>query len=116
MDEEEAGPFRVWAYGEYYPGLAVSRSIGDIDAKKLGVIPNPQIVEYNIDESTKYLLICSDGIWEYISNEEAMEIGNKFYLRNDAVGLCKELYKKSYELWKKDDEVVDDITAIAVFF
>ena len=118
LDEnnEEAGPFRVWAFGEDFPGLAMSRSIGDIDAKKLGVIPNPQIVEYNIDNSTKYLLICSDGVWEFISNEDAMEIGNKFYLRNDAVGLCQELYKKSYEFWLKEDIVVDDITAIAVFF
>ena len=35
------GPFRVWIKGEHYPGIALSRSIGDIDAKKIGVIPNP---------------------------------------------------------------------------
>ena len=84
--------------------------------KKIGVIPNPQIVEYNIDYETKYMLICSDGVWEFINSEEAMKIGNKFYLRNDANGLCQELYKKSLEFWLKEDIVVDDITAIAVFF
>jgi serine/threonine protein phosphatase PrpC len=115
-NEEEGGPYRVWAYGEDYPGLAMSRSIGDMDAKKLGVIPNPQIIEYNINENTKYMLICSDGIWEFINNEEAMKIGNKFYLRNDAMGLCQELYKKSVDLWLKEEIVIDDITAIAVFF
>ena len=115
-NDEEGGPFRVWVYGEDYPGLAMSRSIGDMDAKKIGVIPNPQIVEYTIDYSTKYLLICSDGIWEFIDNEDAMTIGNKFYLRNDANGLCQELYKKSVEFWLKEDCVIDDITAIAVFF
>ncbi len=115
-DEEEGGPFRVWVMGEDYPGLAMSRSIGDMDAKKVGVIPNPQIVEYNIDYETKYMLICSDGVWEFINSEEAMKIGNKFYLRNDTNGLCQELYKKSLEFWLKEDIVVDDITAIAVFF
>ena len=115
-NDEEGGPFRVWVYGEDYPGLAMSRSIGDMDAKKIGVIPNPQIVEYTIDYSTKYLLICSDGVWEFIDNEDAMTIGNKFYLRNDANGLCQELYKKSVEFWLKEDCVIDDITAIAVFF
>ena len=115
-NDEEGGPFRVWVYGEDYPGLAMSRSIGDMDAKKIGVIPDPQIVEYTIDYSTKYLLICSDGVWEFIDNEDAMTIGNKFYLRNDANGLCQELYKRSVEFWLKEDCVIDDITAIAIFF
>jgi len=113
---EEGGPFRVWALGEEYPGLAMSRSIGDLDAKKIGVIPNPQIVEYTLCSESKYMMVASDGIWEFISNEEAMRIGNKFYLRNDAAGLCKELYEKSLNLWRKEDCVVDDITLVVVFF
>ena len=115
-DIDEDGPYRVYMRGEDFPGLAMSRSIGDMDAKKIGVIPNPQIVEYNINDDTKYMLICSDGVWEFINNEETMKIGNKFYLRNDAHGLCQELYKKSVELWHKEDIVVDDITCIVVFF
>ena len=115
-NDEEGGPYRVWAFGENYPGLAMSRSIGDMDAKKIGVIPNPQIVEYTINNDSKYMLICSDGVWEFISNEEAMKIGNKYYLKNDAMGLCQELYKKSVDYWVKEDECIDDITAIAVFF
>ena len=73
------GPFRVWAKGKDYPGLSMSRSIGDVDAKKIGVIPNPQIIEYTIKPQSKYMIICSDGVWEFITNEEAMNIGNKFY-------------------------------------
>jgi len=115
-NDQEGGPYRVWVYGEDYPGLAMSRSIGDLDAKKIGVIPNPQIVEYTIDSNSKYMLIASDGIWEFISNEEAMRIGNKFYLRNDANGLCNELYKESVNFWIKEDCVIDDITLIVVFF
>ena len=45
-NDKETGPYRVWAKDEDYPGLAMSRSIGDIDAKSVGVIPNPQIFEY----------------------------------------------------------------------
>ena len=40
------------------------------------------------------MITCSDGIWEFISNEEAMEIGNKYYLKNDPLGLCNELINK----------------------
>ena len=115
-NEQEGGPYRVWVYGEDYPGLAMSRSIGDLDAKKIGVIPNPQIVEYTLDSNSKYMLIASDGIWEFITNEEAMRIGNKFYLRNDAMGLCNELYRESVNYWLKEDCIIDDITLIVVFF
>ena len=38
--------------------------------------------EFNFDEGDKFMIIASDGIWEFISNEEAMEIGKKYYLRN----------------------------------
>ena len=115
-DDDDEIPFRVWAKGEDYPGLAMSRSIGDMDAKKVGVIPNPQIVEYTIDYFSKYLLMGSDGIWEFISNEDAMKVANKFYLRNDAIGLCHELSDKSIKLWEEKDVVIDDITILVVFF
>ena len=111
-----SGPYRVWIKGETYPGLAISRSIGDLDAKTIGVIPNPQIIEYDINQKTKYIIICSDGIWEFISNEEAMMIGNKYYLRNDPLGLCNELTNKSIDKWIKEDVVIDDITVVVAFF
>jgi serine/threonine protein phosphatase PrpC len=110
------GPFRVWIKGEDYPGLAMSRSIGDMEAKTVGVIPNPQIMEYTLTSKSKYLLVCSDGVWEFISNEEAMKIANKFYLKNDPMGLCRELTNKSTQIWLKEDICIDDITVVAVFF
>ena len=115
-DDDDDIPYRVWAKGETYPGISMSRSIGDMDAKKVGVIPNPQIVEYTIDYFSKYVLMGSDGIWEFISNEDAMKIANKFYLRNDAIGLCHELSSKATKLWEEKDVVIDDITILVVFF
>ena len=115
-DDEFHIPFRVWAKGEDYPGLAMSRCIGDIDAKKIGVIPNPQIIEYIIGYDTKYILVCSDGIWEFLNNKDCMKIGNEFYLKNDPIGLCQELSKESTKLWEKKDNAIDDITIVAVFY
>ena len=118
MDEndEAIGPFRVWMKGKTYPGLAISRTIGDADAKKIGVIPNPQFIEYTINSKTRYIIACSDGIWEFISNEEVMRIANNYYLKNDPAGLCHELTNKSTSLWLKEDVCVDDITVVAAFF
>ena len=95
----------------------MSRSIGDIDAKKIGVIPNPQIIEYNITDETKYMIICSDGVWEFISNEEVMDISNEYYIKNDSNGLCQCLFETSFKYWNDcGGFIVDDITAIVVFF
>ena len=118
LDEGDipSGPFRVWIKGEFYPGIAISRTIGDLDAKKVGVIPNPLFIEYTLDEKAKYMIICSDGIWEFISNEEVMKIANSYYLKKDAYGLCQDLTKIATERWLKEDIVVDDITVVAAFF
>ena len=113
---EGIGPYRVWDGDNDYPGLAMSRSIGDLAAKKVGVIPNPLIMEYIIDYYSKYLIICSDGVWEFLSNKDVMDIGNEYYLRNDASGLCEKIIKKATQCWEEEDIVVDDITVIAVFF
>ena len=115
-DIDEDGPYRVYMRGEDFPGLAMSRSIGDNKTKKIGVIPNPEFIEYNISEETKYMIICSDGIWEFMSNKKVMEIANEYYLNNDSKGLCKCLYETSVKYWNEAQCYLDDITAIAVFF
>ena len=113
---EGVGPYRVWVQGKDYPGLAMSRSIGDLKGKSIGVIPDPGILEYDINESTKYVIACSDGVWEFLNNETVMNIGKKFYLENNASSYCHELVSKAFSEWEKNDSIVDDITAVVAFF
>ena len=110
------GPYRVWKRGEGYPGLAMSRSIGDLNGKKIGVIANPGIIEYQINENSKYIVVCSDGVWEFLDNENVKDIGKKYYVENDPSGFCHDLVNTSYCLWEKNDIVIDDITAVVAFF
>ena len=110
------GPPRVYKRGSEYPGLAMSRSLGDFQAKEVGVISVPQIIEYDINASTKFLVVCSDGVWEFASNEQVRDIGNIFYARNDAASFCIELVKFAMILWEQLDVIRDDITVVAVFF
>ena len=67
-DGEKSGPFRVWKKGEEYPGIAMSRSIGDFIATTLGVIPVPKFIEEKIDSDTKFIVIAFDGVWEFLDN------------------------------------------------
>ena len=45
-----------------------------------------------------------------------MEIGNKYYSQNNMNDFCNELLKKSTEMWEDEENYIDDITIVAVFF
>lgn len=66
------GPMRVWLKKENIPGLAMSRSLGDNVATSVGVTWEPEILEFDLDSNDKFMVIASDGVWEFIENEEVV--------------------------------------------
>ena len=110
------GPYRVWVKDEMFPGLAMSRSIGDFIATSVGVIPNPEIIEYNLNKGSKYMIIASDGLWQYMSNEKVMYIGNQYYPGRDPIDICNELVKEANICWDNQGVPTDDITVLVVYF
>jgi len=109
------GPNRVWLKNEDYPGLAMSRSFGDKVAHSVGVSAEPEIKEYLFDKNDKFFIVASDGLFEFMSSQEIVNIVKDYYLNGDIVSCCEDLYKMSCEKWMKEEEVIDDITIILVF-
>ena len=72
-------------------------------------------MEFDITEDCKYIIIASDGVWEFIDNRRAMNIVHPYFIRNDPEGACYVLTKEAIEEWEKEDSVIDDITAIIIF-
>ena len=62
------------------------------------------------------MIIWSDGIWEFISSQECVDITSLYYEKNDLKGCCQYLYAEWSMRWLKKEEVIDDITLILVFF
>eukprot|EP00742_Colponemidia_sp_Colp-10_P000580 GILJ01000634.1.p1 GENE.GILJ01000634.1~~GILJ01000634.1.p1 ORF type:complete len:431 (+),score=61.09 GILJ01000634.1:46-1338(+) len=116
MDGEPIGPLRVWLKNQDAPGLAMSRSMGDSVAASVGVTAYPEILERECDSHDKFIVIASDGVWEFISNQEAVNIVSPFYDRDDPQGACDELVRESNYRWRQEEEVIDDTTCIVVFF
>lgn len=83
-DGEEAGPQRVWLKDQDYPGLAMSRSLGDYVAQSVGVSPDPEVSYYDVTMNDRFFVIASDGVWEFLSNERIAEIAMPFYLKGQA--------------------------------
>lgn len=53
--------------------LAVSRAFGDRSMKRY-VVADPEIREGMVDESVEFIVLASDGLWDVLSNEEAVSI------------------------------------------
>jgi serine/threonine protein phosphatase PrpC len=112
---DPVGPYRVWLENDNIPGLAMSRSLGDKVAQQVGVICDPEIFEMKLTPDDKFLIIASDGIWEFIPNDKAVELVVPFWIDNDPEGACDKLISESVQRWKSEDEVIDDITVIVIF-
>ncbi len=92
-------------------GLAMSISFGD----EIGHVVDPEILEHFFDKVDKFIILGSDGILEFISTEEVVDIVKKYYLENIIEGAIEHLYNEASKRWIMEEEVIDDITVIIIF-
>lgn len=113
-NDEYVGPVRVWKGKSNVPGLNVSRSLGDIIAHSAGVSPQPEFTHTKLDKKDGFLILASDGVWEWTSSQEAVDIVAQ---DDDAESACERLTREAYARWERNGEgIADDTTAIVVFF
>lgn len=113
---DECGLERFYLRGEDYPGMSVSRALGDHDSKHGGLISTPEFIEINYNNNMCFIVTASDGVWEYISNEEVMNIVKNFYCQNDVKGAVNAIIKIANERWREKGKYRDDITCLVYFF
>ncbi|KAL3649810.1 hypothetical protein CASFOL_006213 [Castilleja foliolosa] len=72
---EEQGGYVEFHRGSYriHGTLAVSRSIGDAHLKDW-VIAEPDTTVVRLTPDMEYLVLASDGLWQEVSNQEAIDI------------------------------------------
>jgi len=107
-------PHRVFCRGKEAPGLAMSRALGDLMAHTAGVNHVPSFRRFAL-EADAVLLVCSDGVWEFIKNQEAAR--PVLTMGPAKVGEAVQLLaREARNRWLKEEgNVTDDITAIAIW-
>ena len=108
--DEPAGPFRVWCKEKNYPGIAISRSLGDKIAELIGVIAEPDIMEFNLDDNCKYIIMGSDGLFDYLPNKDIIDFCEPYLIKFDPERACRQIVEKAAKLFKEKEERIDDIT------
>jgi serine/threonine protein phosphatase PrpC len=148
-----AGPFRVWCPGRRdYPGLAMSRAFGDLGARPAGVVSEPEVRRWRLTTTTAttiggpaadadasstssaqlavqpLLLVASDGVFEYMDNDEALGAAAAGAERAAARGAsrdeaaaaaCRAVVDAAERRWRRDGSgggYCDDITAVVALW
>lgn len=66
---------------------------------KFNLINFLEIFEFALGNEDKFLIVASDGVWEFISSTECVEIIKDYYLANDINGCCNYILKESSRRW-----------------
>merc|ERR1719352_1520231 len=108
---------RVYAKNGRYPGLNMSRCLGDLlGHADAGCSCEPEVSEVPLGPLDHILLVCSDGVWEFITPDEAVKIVSEFPVAQAPVAADK-LAKEAWDRWITEEggAVVDDITVVLVY-
>jgi len=110
---------RVWLDpGFTHIGLAMARSIGDHAVKSVGVISEPVVTTHTLHNNDEFMIIATDGVWEFITSDEAVKIVAKHFDeegKGDASIACQDLIETAALRWKEHEgDYRDDITAVVV--
>ncbi|KAK8913936.1 putative protein phosphatase 2C 25 [Platanthera zijinensis] len=85
--------------------LAVSRGIGDSHLKQL-VIPDPETRIMQIEPDFEFLILASDGLWDKVCNQEAVDMARPFFLdppKPSPLSACRKLAELSVSRGSMDD-------------
>jgi len=108
------GPPRLWLGHMDVPGLAMSRSLGDAVAHTAGCSSEPECFEYefNANREDLILVMASDGLWEFMSDQEVIDIAASTLEPRFAVD---RLISEANDRWMREEQVVDDTTVCVAF-
>ena len=89
-------------------------AVGDYAVKNVGVIPIPEIIQYEFHPSDKFIIMASDGVWEFISSQEAVDIVQS-YIHLGATFACQQLIQTAAARWQEEEgDYRDDVRIIPI--
>ncbi|KAF3972975.1 hypothetical protein CMV_003568 [Castanea mollissima] len=105
QDEPEVA--RVWLPNNDSPGLAMARAFGDFCLKDFGLISVPNVYYHHLTESDAFIILATDGVWDVLSNKEAVDVVASSPSRSTAaralVDCAVRAWRLKYPTSKNDD-------------
>lgn len=106
---------KIYEYGVWrINGLAISRSIGDKSAKKMGkgqIIAVPEYAEIALDSNNHFLVIASDGLWDEMDNQEVVDrVKTKLTNTSDLNAIALDLQNEAIKRGSQDNITICIVT------
>ena len=104
---------RIYVRGRTYPGLSISRSLGDLLGHHIGVTSEPsvRIIYLSQNQSERYIALGTDGIWDNMGPEDVIEHVNEHGMKEMGIG-SEYVCNKARDLCVADKMPLDDTTLI----
>ncbi|KAG6405196.1 hypothetical protein SASPL_132782 [Salvia splendens] len=112
QDEPEVA--RVWLPNSDSPGLAMARAFGDFCLKDFGLISIPDVYHHHITERDEFVILATDGVWDVLSNKEAVDIVASAPGRGTAARALVDCATRAWRL-KYPTSKNDDCAAVCLF-
>jgi len=81
-----------------------TRSIGDPHLTDYGMIPDPDVQKTRILENSKFLILATDGLWDLVTAEKAVQVANASFENGDNPGgAAKKLMSEAYNMGGHDN-------------
>jgi serine/threonine protein phosphatase PrpC len=95
----------------------MSRCLGDLlGHRTCGLIAEPDVFDLQLKPHDQVLLVCSDGIWEFVTAYEAVKLVSDF-TPAQAMAAAEKLARLAWDRWvvAEGGTVVDDMTVVLVY-
>ncbi|CAK4630324.1 unnamed protein product [Aphanomyces euteiches] len=94
------------------PDWETCRSLGDAVAHTAGVSSEPEFFVQMLDSNDRCLVIATDGLWEFMTDDEVIKMVAPHTDPKQAVDV---LILEANRRWMKEEQVIDDTTVIVAF-
>jgi len=107
---------RMFVRGTDFPGLCMTRSLGDESVKPYGVTAEPVVSKVQIDLADRpFLILASDGVWEFLDSAYVTSRVAQLIPSNGAQGAAVQISQESRKKWKQEEgDYCDDITILVI--
>lgn len=108
----------------------MARAFADIEGRMCGLTSEPEVIVHQISCDDKAIIVGSDGVFEYQTNEEIAQIVMRFYDKLAVKNACEAVVNRAVARWKQvlfifqtktrifskqNSLICDDITCVVAF-
>lgn len=75
--DDDCGPLRVFNKNSEVPGLAMTRSFGDLIGHESGIIHDSDFSQHALTNNDRALVLGSDGLFEFLDDNAVIKVIDK---------------------------------------